>query len=241
MKGNFFIGTSGWSYDHWSGVFYPSGLKASDRLSFYIKHFNSVEINNTFYHLPTPKAFKGWKESAIEGFIYAVKGSRFITHMKKLKDSQKPLNLFLKRASILGEHLGPVLFQLPPHWKCNPKRLAEFIKLLPDKLRFAFEFRDESWFNDEVYDILTKGNHALCIYHMPDFQSPIEVTASFVYIRFHGTEYLYGGRYSKKELLRWAGIMKGFIKNGLDAYAYFNNDANAYAVTNAKELKETMS
>lgn len=241
IQGRFFIGTSGWSYDHWSGVFYPLDLRTTDWLAFYIKHFNSVEINNTFYHLPSPKAFKGWKESAPEGFIYAVKGSRFITHMKKLNDPQKPLNLFLKRASILGEHLGSVLFQLPPHWRCNPERLSNFIRLLPDNIRFAFEFREHSWFNKEVYDTLKERNIALCIYHMPDFQSPIEATASFVYIRFHGTEYLYGGRYSKKELSRWADIMKDFIKNGLDVYAYFNNDAYGYAVMNAGELMEMLA
>ncbi len=241
VQGRFFIGTSGWSYDHWSGVFYPPELKTAEWLTFYIRCFNSVEINNTFYHLPSANAFKGWKKAAPEKFIYALKASRFITHMKKLKDSQKPLNLFLKRASILGEHLGSVLFQLPPHWKCNPERLSEFIKLLPDKIRFAFEFREQSWFNDEVYDILTKGNHALCIYHMPDFQSPVVVTASFAYIRFHGTDSLYGGRYSKKELSRWADIMKGFIKNGLDVYAYFNNDAYGYAVMNARELMEILA
>lgn len=240
MKGKTFIGTSGWSYEHWSGVFYPHDLKTTDWLAFYIKHFNSVEINNTFYRLPTPRAFKGWKESAPNGFIYAVKASRFITHMKKLKDPQKPLNLFLKRASILREHLGPVLFQLPPHWRCNPERLSNFIRLLPDKIKVAFEFREHSWFNNEVYSVLKERNIGLCIYHMPDFQSPIKVTASFAYMRFHGTGFLYGGRYTRRELLRWADIMKGFMKRGVDVYAYFNNDASGYAVINAMELKEML-
>ena len=222
MKGKCFIGTSGWSYDHWAGVFYPPDLKTADRLAFYINHFNSVEINNTFYHLPTPSAFKGWRESTPKGFICALKGSRFLTHMKKLKDPKEPLHLFLERARLLKDNLGPILFQLPPHWRCNTERLKEFVKLLSSNIRFAFEFREPSWFNKEVYDILRENNIALCIYHMTEFESPIEVTAKFVYIRFHGTEFLYGGRYSKKELLKWADLINGFIKEGKDVYVYFN-------------------
>ena len=241
MTGKCFIGTSGWSYDHWAGVFYPPDLKTADRLNFYINHFNSVEINNTFYHLPTPFAFKSWKKIVPKNFIYALKGSRFLTHMKKLKDPKEPLHLFLERARLLKDNLGPVLFQLPPHWRCNTERLKEFVKLLPSNMRFAFEFREPSWFNKEIYDILKENNIALCIYHMPEFESPIEVTAKFVYIRFHGTEFLYGGRYSKKELLKWADLINGFIKEGKDVYVYFNNDANGYAVINAKELMEIVS
>ncbi len=241
MKGRCFIGTSGWSYDHWGGVFYPPDLKTADRLAFYINHFNSVEINNTFYHLPTPSAFKSWKKIVAKNFIYALKGSRFITHMKKLKDPKEPLELFLERAKLLKDNLGPILFQLPPHWRCNTERLKEFVKLLPSNMRFAFEFREPSWFNKEVYDILRENNIALCIYHMPEFESPIEVTAKFVYIRFHGTEFLYGGRYSKKELLKWADLINGYIREGKDVYVYFNNDANGYAVINAKELMEIVS
>jgi uncharacterized protein YecE (DUF72 family) len=247
MKGRCFIGTSGWSYDHWTGVFYPSDLKPSGRLVFYINNFNSVEINNTFYHLPSLSAFKGWRETAQKDFIYALKGSRFITHMKKLKDPEEPLNLFLERASLLKNNLGPILFQLPPHWKCNLSRLEEFIKFLPANRQFAFEFRELSWFNKGVYYLLRERGIALCIYHMPEaelrpfssgFESPLEVTANFVYIRFHGTEFLYGGRYSKKELLKWADLINGFIKEGKDVYVYFNNDANGYAVINANELME---
>jgi uncharacterized protein YecE (DUF72 family) len=238
MKGRCFIGTSGWSYVHWSGVFYPPDLKTSNWLSFYITHFNSVEINNTFYHLPTTSAFRVWKESAPKGFIYALKGSRFITHMKKLKDPEKPLRLFLKRAKLLKDNLGPILFQLPPHWRCNPSRLEDFVRLLPNNIRFAFEFREQSWFNKEVYNILREKNIAFCIYHKLGFESPHEITSKFVYIRFHGAEFLYGGRYSKTELSRWAEKINGFMRGGKDVYVYFNNDANGYAVINAKELRE---
>jgi uncharacterized protein YecE (DUF72 family) len=238
MKGKCYIGTSGWSYDHWAGVFYPPDLKTADRLAFYINHFNSVEINSTFYHLPTPSAFKGWRESAPKGFIYALKGSRFITHMKKLKNPEEPLELFLERTRILKDNLGPILFQLPPRWRCNPSRLKEFVKLLPKNIRFAFEFREPSWFNREVYDIFKKRNISLCIYHMPGYESPLEITAKFLYIRFHGTDFLYGGRYPKDEIRRWADLISKYLKDGFDAYVYFNNDANGYAVINAKELME---
>lgn len=228
-------------YDHWKGVFYPEGLKKDDWLPFYMRHFDTVEINNTFYHLPTPEAFEAWRRAAPKGFIYALKGSRFITHMKKLKDPEEPLNLFIERAKILKDTIGPVLFQLPPRWRCNPQRLKEFVEHLPPKMRFAFEFRDGSWFNDQVYEILREKDISLCIYHMPDFISPVEITASFVYIRFHGADSLYGGRYSEDDLSRWADLIKLYLKVGLDVYGYFNNDAEGFAVINAKELREMVT
>lgn len=225
-------------YDHWREVFYPPDIKKSDWLKYYMRHFDTVEVNNTFYHLPTPEAFEGWRMEAKKGFIYALKGSRYITHMKKLKDPVEPLNLFVERARILKDNLGPILFQLPPRWKCNAPRLKEFLDILPKELRFAFEFRDKTWFNDDIYGILREKDISLCVYHMPDFVSPVEVTARFVYLRFHGTDFLYGGRYSKKELSRWADLIRLYMKGGLDVYAYFNNDAEGYAVINAKELRE---
>lgn len=238
MRGRCLIGTSGWMYDHWDGVFYPPDLRKDEWLSFYMRHFDTVEINNTFYHLPTPEAFEGWRKAASKGFIYALKGSRFITHMKKLKDPHEPLKLFLERARLLKGCLGPVLFQLPPRWRCNLDRLKEFVNALPSDIRFAFEFRDTTWFNEDVYEVLRERDISLCIYHMPDFLSPVEVTARFVYIRFHGTDFLYGGRYSKEELSRWADLINLYLKGGLDVYVYFNNDAEGYAVVNAKELRE---
>lgn len=240
MEHNYHIGTSGWSYDHWDGVFYPQDVRKEERLSHYIKFFKTVEINNTFYHLPTAKAFKGWRESTQRGFIFSLKASRFITHMKKLKGAKDALNTFLKRAMILRDRLGPILFQLPPHWKCNPDRLRGFLSLLPSGLLYTFEFRDDSWFDDRVFTLLKKKNSSLCIYHMPDFLSPIKVTADFVYIRFHGAKSLYGGKYSKSELMKWSEMIKGFMEKGLDIYAYFNNDAHGYAVENALELKDIL-
>jgi uncharacterized protein YecE (DUF72 family) len=240
VKGKFFIGTSGWSYKHWRDVFYPPEVNSTRWLPFYMEHFKTVEINNTFYHLPTEKAFRAWKETAPGDFTYALKASRFITHVKRLKDAKEPVELFLSRARILKENLGPVLFQLPPRWGLNIERLREFLRFLPGNLRFVFEFRDRSWFTDEVFTLLRKKDIALCIYSMPDFTSPVELTAPFTYIRFHGTGTLYGGRYTPVELKKWAATIKGFSKKGLDVYAYFNNDALGNAVFNAKELEELL-
>ncbi len=240
--GRSFIGTSGWVYDHWRGVFYPPELEQSRWLSFYMESFDTVEINNTFYHLPTPDAFRSWHEAAPRGFVYALKASRYITHMKKLKDPAGPLGLFMERASLLGQNLGPILFQLPPRWRCNPGRLEEFTgHLIKGHRRYAFEFRDPSWFCSEVYGILRAAGAALCLYHMPGFTTPVEVTASFVYIRFHGSGTLYGGRYPEKELRKWANTVRGFLEKGIDVYAYFNNDALGNAVLNARELREMVS
>lgn len=225
-------------YDHWKGVFYPVGLRKDDWLSFYMKHFDTVEINNTFYHMPSRSAFEGWKSKAENGFVFALKGSRFITHMKKLKDPEGPLKLFWEMSEILGKNLGPVLFQLPPRWRCNAERLREFVRVLPPDMRFAFEFREPTWFNEDVYHILRERDIALCIYNMPEFQSPLEVTASFVYIRLHGANVLYGSRYTGRELSKWADNIGLYRKGGLDVYVYFNNDAEGYAVINAKELKK---
>ncbi len=236
MGGRSLIGTSGWSYEHWKGLFYPPELRGGELLRFYTGRFSTVEVNNTFYHLPAPKAFEEWEKTAPRGFIYALKCSRFITHMKKLSGVEGSLDLFLDRAALLGEHLGPILFQLPPRWRSNPSRLRDFIGLLPGGQRFVFEFRDSTWFNEEVYRILRDREIALCIYHMPGFQTPIEVTAPFAYIRFHGTSTLYGGRYSKGELAEWARRIKDFVDGGMDVYAYFNNDALGNAVINAGEL-----
>jgi uncharacterized protein YecE (DUF72 family) len=240
MQGNCFIGTSGWSYDHWVDIFYPDDLRSTKRLAFYVKHFNTVEVNSTFYQLPTPFTVNGWRKTAPQGFIYALKGSRFITHLKKLKEPEKSLQLFLMRGSLLKETLGPILFQLPPRWRCNLSKLRNFIHFLPQKMRYAFEFRDQTWFNKEVYDTLKERQAALCIYDMPEFVSPLEITAPFVYIRFHGTASLYRGRYSETELMAWANRINQFRAKGLDMYVYFNNDAYGYAIDNAKELREML-
>jgi len=236
-----YIGTSGWVYPHWRGILYPWDMPTKHWLKHYVTHFDTVEINNTFYHLPSEQAFKKWKADTPEGFCYAVKASRYITHMKKLKGVEQALPRFIKRARLLGERLGPILFQLPPYWKCNVDRLRDFLAMLPEDLQYAFEFRNTSWLNDTVFTTLAERRVALCIISLPDFPCLLRSTASFVYIRLHGSQATYGSCYSERELQWWAEQILSFLSGGKDVYAYFNNDAHGYAVQNALRLKELVS
>ena len=235
------IGTSGWVYPHWKEVFYPLDLPQREWLAFYARHFATVEVNNSFYRLPSEQAFKDWREKAPEGFTFAVKANRFITHLKKLKAPPDSVELFLKRTRLLGEKLGRILFQLPPRWRCNPSRLQAFLELLPDDLLYAFEFRDESWLTEEVFGILKGKGVAFCIISLPGFDCPIRVTAPFAYIRMHGSGLIYGGLYSTDELAYWAGVVSGLLREGINVYVYFNNDAFGFAVRNACELREMLT
>jgi len=235
------IGTSGWHYRHWRGPFYPPDLPASKWLEFYRDRFSTAEINNSFYRLPSPKTFMGWKKAVDKNFVFSVKANRYITHMKKLKDPEDTLKKFLKQADTLGVKLGPILFQLPPRWKRNPERLGAFLKMLPNKYRCAFEFRDPSWFDDRIYDLLEKHGAAFCIYQLAGRISPKKVTADFVYVRLHGPgDNSYQGSYSAGELSGWAAIFSAWRQKGEDIYCYFDNDQNGYAPLNALRLKEMM-
>ena len=235
------IGTSGWHYRHWKGPFYPEDLPAGEWLDFYRKRFSTAEINNSFYRMPEEKTLREWKKTVPEGFVFALKASRYITHMKKLKDPRKPLAGFLERAEELGGRLGPVLFQLPPRWRCNPERLEAFLKLLPKDGRFTFEFRDPSWFNDDIYRLLEKAGAAFCIYQLAGRISPKEVTADFVYVRLHGPRgEAYRGSYSDRDLAGWAGAFSSWSGMGKDVYCYFDNDDSGYAPRNALRLSEML-
>ena len=233
--GKVFIGTSGWVYPHWRGPFYPKDLSEKEWLKFYTDSFSTVELNASFYHLPKEKTFKSWYERTPANFVFAVKGSRFITHMKKLKDCQGPLENLLQAAANLKEKLGPVFFQLPPSFKADSERLKEFIKLLPGNQRFAFEFRHPSWFVDEIYTILRKANCALIASDTPRYPYEEVQTANFMYLRLHGHEQLYASSYSEKQLKDYAGKIKDWQKTS-DIFVFFDNDFNANAVKNAKEL-----
>jgi len=235
------IGTSGWHYDHWRGPFYPPDAKAEDFLPYYRKHFRTVEINNTFYQLPQKDTMETWRETVPAGFIFAVKGSRYITHMKKLKDPEKTLEKFLERVKYLGEKLGPVLFQLPPGWKFNGERLDSFLEALPKKFRAAFEFRDPSWFRDEALETLRKHGAAFCIYDLAGFQSPKEVTADFVYLRLHGPGDKYQGKYSLETLAGWADAFSAWRREKKEIFCYFDNDQAGYAAQDAMKLQEMVS
>lgn len=238
MKARCFIGTSGWFYGHWSGSFYPEGLTKDKLLGFYGKYFDTVELNNTFYHLPKKSTVKAWEKKTAKKFLFSVKASRFITHIKRLKVDKKSIKLFFDRIKGLKKKTGPVLFQLPPSMKKDVKRLDKFLSALPKRYKYVMEFRHKSWLADDVYDVLRKYKTAFCIISMPKFPHVIEATAPFSYIRMHGARSLYSSNYSKKELAKWAGHIKKFLKKGLDVYIYFNNDANAYAVKNALALKK---
>ncbi|MFP4159253.1 MAG: DUF72 domain-containing protein [Desulfobacterales bacterium] len=233
-----YIGTSGWNYKHWKGPFYPEDLAARDWFAYYAERFHTVEINNSFYKLPEKKTFEQWADSAPEGFLFSVKASRYITHTKKLKDPQEPVGRFMENARGLGEKLGPVLFQLPPRWKCNPKRLDGFLEALPEDCRCAVEFRDESWWDPRIYEVLRAKNAAFCIFELEGRQSPMEVTADFVYIRLHGPEEAYQGLYDDDVLSEWASAILQRAGEGIDVYCYFDNDENGYAARNALRLQQ---
>jgi uncharacterized protein YecE (DUF72 family) len=240
MARRLFIGTSGWMYDHWKGVFYPKDLPKSQWLNYYLKFFDTVELNNTFYHLPRAQTFKNWRKAVPKKFIFAVKANRFITHMKKLNKAKAPVKLFMGRAKLLKGNLGPILYQLPPRWKANPLRLKDFARNLSKKYVNIFEFRDPSWFNDEVYSILRKNKLNFCIYSMPGVACPQVVTGKTVYIRMHGGSVLYGSNYRDPELKKLAKQIRGFLRKKLSVYVYFNNDAKGYAVKNALRLKKLL-
>jgi uncharacterized protein YecE (DUF72 family) len=234
-------GTSGWNYKHWHGRFYPSELSREEWLSYYSSCLSSVEINNTFYSLPDGRTFTSWKETVPADFIFSVKASRYISHMKKLKNPQDALKRFFSSVELLGEKCGPVLFQLPPRWKKNTDRLKAFLDLLDPKRRYTFEFRDTSWFSDEVYDALAEKNAAFCIYELAGLLSPKEVTADFVYIRLHGPGEKYQGLYSKETLSGWAGAISSWNRQGRDIFCYFDNDEKGYAAENALMLKQMVN
>jgi len=238
MSADVRIGTSGWNYQHWRGPFYPEDLRDKEMLSFYSRHFDTVEINNSFYQLPLIKTFGLWRDTTPRDFSFAVKASRFITHMKKLKAPKTSTRKFLARVEGLDEKLGPILFQLPPSWRCNIERLAAFVESLPEKHSFSFEFRDQSWHLKEVYDLLKKHNIAFCIYHLNGFDSPLQVTANFVYVRLHGTETKYAGSYSAPILKKWARRINQWRNDSKAVYFYFNNDPAGHAVKNALKLRE---
>jgi len=235
-----FIATSGWQYGHWIGPFYPEDIRKTRLFDHYSSRFNTVEVNNTFYRLPEEETFTHWKEKSPEGFIFALKASRFITHVKRLKDPEGPVRNFIERADILAEKLGPILFQLPPRWNVNTLRLGAFLEALPKGYRFAFECRDPSWFDPGVYGLLRERNSAFCIFDFDFLLSPREVTADFIYIRLHGPAGKYRGQYTDEALKDWARFIRGWKKKVKAVYCYFDNDEAGYAATDALRLKKML-
>jgi uncharacterized protein YecE (DUF72 family) len=234
------IGTSGWHYGHWSGPFYPVDLPKNKWLEFYSQHFDTVEINNTFYHQPKPQTFKNWHKQAPKDFLFTVKANRFITHIKKLKGVQEPLERFFDGAQLLKKNLGPILYQLPPSLHKDLGRLRDFFQLLPKRRIAIFEFRHNSWFSDDTYELLDKYGAGFCTHDLVGVPSPRMITGGLIYIRFHGPTGRYQGNYTKAMLKDWVNWIKEHTKEVHSAYAYFNNDVSGHAIKNAKTLKEIL-
>ena len=206
-----YIGTSGWHYPHWEGIFYPENLSQSRWLEHYVNFFDITELNVTFYRLVKKKVFENWYKRTPKKFHFVVKGSRFITHIKQLKNCKEPLDLFIQNAKRLREKLAVILWQLPPSYKKNLKILETFCKLVKKtKISQAFEFRNQTWFDREVYNLLKEYNFCLCIAHSGRFPCVKEITSDSVYLRFHGGTSLYSGNYSDRELKDWARFIKQF-------------------------------
>lgn len=232
-QGRFYVGTSGYQYDHWKGVFYPESVPKKRWFEHYAQTFDTVEINNTFYNLPAENTFDNWYEAAPENFLFSLKFSRFGSHIKKLKDPQEPIERFLELAERLDNKLGPILVQLPGRWQANPERLDEFLKQAPKRHRWALEFRDPSWLCEEIYSVLERHKAALCLHDMlPDH--PERLTADWTYLRYHGDHYQ--GSYSHQYLTAQAQKIEEYLQKGCDVYAYFNNDEDGHAAQNALDL-----
>ena len=242
MRGRAFIGTSGWNYRGWVGPFYPKPTRPARLLEVYAEHFDSVEVNNTFYRLPEKTVFEAWRKQSPPNFTFAVKASRFFTHMKKLAHPEIHGALLLNRAKGLRGKLGVILFQLPRLWKFNGQRLEDLgaylnrQRILPG-VRAALEVRNPTWLSKECYQILSRHNIALAFADWPgvDVQKPL--TADFVFLRRHGPGPLYASSYPEASLRREAWRIRRWLSQGRDVYAYFNNDVNAYAVHNARALR----
>jgi uncharacterized protein YecE (DUF72 family) len=235
------IGTSGWVYKHWLGVFYPPKLPGDEHLPFYARHFTTVEVNFSFYRLPARAVFEAWRQQTPDGFLFAVKGSRYLTHMKKLKDPEEPLARLMDHAGGLGPKLGPILFQFPHTWPANVERLRRFLDALRPSApqRFAFEFRHRSWLAPEVYTLLERAGAALCLPVSPHVPLDVRLTAPWTYVRMHGGQY--GVGYGDDELAAWAGHVRAFLAQGAGAYVYFNNDPEGHAIRDAQRLGQMLA
>jgi uncharacterized protein YecE (DUF72 family) len=234
------VGCSGWQYKHWRGLFYPETLPQTRWFDYYAERFDTVEINNTFYRLPEALTFAAWRRRAPRGFLYAVKASRYLTHMKKLKDPEEPIRRLFTRARRLERTFGPVLYQLPPGWQINLERLDRFLDALPRTRHHAVEFREPSWYSDVVYARLERHNVALCLHDMHGSASGRVPVGPFAYVRFHGPQ-KYSGRYSDQVLEDWADWLAARSLAGSPVYAYFNNDSGGHAPQDAARLRDAIA
>jgi uncharacterized protein YecE (DUF72 family) len=240
MSGRVRIGTSGWEYRDWAGDFYPRNLPRDRWFEHYAEHFDTVELNNPFYRLPDGGVFDAWQRRAPSGFTYAVKASRYLTHIKRLREPEEPMQRLWSRASRLGEHFGPVLYQLPPRWKPNLDRLQAFLAVVPRHDQ-AIEFRDRRWYRPEISRAIDDAGCAVCLHDMAGSTPPLVPVGPFVYVRFHGAGERYGGRYSSQRLSAWADRIVAWASQGRPVWAYFNNDIGGHAVRDAARLRDMVA
>jgi uncharacterized protein YecE (DUF72 family) len=234
-----FIGTSGWSYSHWKENFYPKGLKSKDWLNYYSTTFSTVEVNSTFYRLPLSSTVQNWNSQVPKNFLFAVKASRYMTHQKRLKDCEDAWVSFSKVMKNLKSKIGPILFQLPPSFKMDKDRLIEFMSCLNDEYEYVFEFRNATWFIDEIYELLSQKRIALCITDLNGHLSPEEITAHFTYIRLHGPKKAYQGSYGISKLKSWKRKIETWASK-TSVYCYFDNDEKGFAIEDAKSLQDLL-
>ena len=234
------VGTSGWYYSHWAGRFYPDGLAKDKWLAHYAQHFDTVEINNTFYHLPKAKTFENWHDKAPQGFVFTLKANRYITHIRRLAAAEEPVERFFAGAALLQEKLGPVLYQLPPNFQKDLELLADFMKLTRKRTQAFFEFRHKSWYSQDTYDLLDEYGFGFCVHDLGGVATPRVIAAEKIYLRLHGPGSACSGNYPQSALADWAAWIEAHAKKVTHVYAYFNNDINAYAVENAKTLRQLL-
>jgi uncharacterized protein YecE (DUF72 family) len=239
MNPQAYIGTSGWNYKHWSEIFYPKDCPQSKWLEFYANQFGTVELNASFYRLPKPQTFENWRDRTPDNFLWAVKANRYITHIKRIKDVQEPLERFFSSVALLKEKLGPILFQLPPTLSFDEAVFSGFCQHLKGNHLYTLEVRHPSWAQERVMEMLRDNNIALCVSDTAGRYPYIEEdTATFIYIRLHGSKKLYASEYSEEELQTYAQKIRDWAK---DVYLYFDNDYGGYAIKNAKRLKEILA
>jgi uncharacterized protein YecE (DUF72 family) len=229
------VGTSGYNYAEWKGTFYPADLSGAKMLPYYAARFPTVEINATFYRMPTAKTLAGWDAATPASFVLALKAPQRITHFARLRSIDEPLRFFCDVARTLGPKLGPLLFQLPPNFKKDTDRLAETLFLLPPDLRCAFEFRHETWLADDVYDLLRRRNAALCIADSEAASTPVVATADFGYLRLRDEGY------TEADLARWAATITGFGGSWKDAFVYFKHEESGTGPAFARRLTELLA
>jgi uncharacterized protein YecE (DUF72 family) len=231
------VGCSGWAYKHWRGLLYPEGLPQKRWFERYAQEFDTVEINNSFYRLPSCETFAKWRDQAPTGFCYAAKANRFLTQAKKLLDCEEPMERMMTAVRCLGDRLGPMLYQLPPSMKINLQRLESFLEIVPKDVKSVFEFRDRSWYVPETYALLDRHGAGFCVHDMAGSTSERIAVGPIAYVRFHGAEGKYWGRYSDERLLSWTDWLIAQARSGRACWCYFNNDIHGAAIEDARTLK----